>query len=166
MSDPESRCVGPPCGRAGLKPPRKPRHPWTPTDTDTLRRLTAERKWSDRDLAYMMDRPIVTISTNRRRLGLPSYGKPGASGWKHSPEVCARLSERNRQRWRDPAYREAHLAQLQAAREASIAKRPKIPPRKTPEYRQYRKLLTILGPTEARDAWLIQQRVAPSACAT
>lgn len=133
----------------------KTRRRWTDADTATLASLANERKWSDRDIGYIMLRSYLTIRVHRRALGLKSYGKPGGinKGARASPETRARLSQVNRERWRDPAYRAKMLPHILRIGELGRAKAFRSPPRGTPEHKTYRKLIRVLGLERAHQEW-------------
>lgn len=128
--------------------PRK-RRAWTERDDQLIRKFHAEGK-NDATIGYIIDRRRTMIALRRRHLGLPANPAPVCRGYKRSAEQRARISECNRQRWRDPEQRAHFLEALAKAR----ANRPKAfrPPKGTPEYRRYMKLCEVLGAPEARRA--------------
>lgn len=70
-------------------------------------------------------------------------GRPFGS--KHGPEALAKISQANRERWKDPEYRARHLPRLNAIRPPRVR-----PPLGTPECRLYDKIARYAGPAAAR----------------
>ncbi len=130
-------------------PTRRQRRPWTAEDDKNLRKFWAEKK-SDVDIAYIMDRGRGLIMEHRQKLGLAANCMGGGPrGRDVGPETRAKLSKISRQRWADDAYKARLLAKLRTNWRAWAERQYKPPPRGTPEYRRYKKLVDILGPEQA-----------------
>lgn len=135
---------------------------WTDRDSEFLRRLYAQG-WSDKAIAAMMGFDRQTVRHWRRSLAVgPAKGVPG--GKQRPPrtlEQRARIAASMREFWRTRPDRAEMVAKvtgyLPKALKASIQKRKRRrwwPERGTPEYRQYAKLVAIMGPAAARTAWM------------
>ena len=130
---------------------RKPSPWWTLAEDAWLRRLHAEGK-SDPDIAYILGRHRRTIRRHRIRLGLPPAPMRFARGWSHTSATLEAMAVATKAHWQNPVTRAAMAAGQIAATARSRELRWRQPPRGTPEFAQYRKLRTNLGPAEAKRA--------------
>lgn len=119
--------------------------PWTMADHDRLVQMHAEGR-TDAAIARAMDREKVMIGKKRRALGLPKAPKPKDwLGRSHSEAAKAKIAAAHRALWADPAYRER--MQKRAARSEGAFRAPE---QRTPEWRYYAKVRSILGAAAAR----------------
>jgi len=84
-------------------------------------------------------------------------GRP--RGTPQTPEVRKKIGDANRRHWQNPEYRAKRMPEilelLPRALAASLAVRPKLPPRGSREWHDYNKTRSILGVEGAHQAFNI-----------
>ncbi len=129
---------------------KRKRRPWTTKDDELIAKFWKEGK-SDGDIAYIIGRIRPVVQKRRAKLKLKAFRKRGPfPGWKHTQETRDRISAALVERWKNPAYKAAHVAKLAKARAVLLGGCFRRPPKGTQEYRLYNKLCEELGPERAR----------------